>query len=200
MTSSGEEKAWEILKGLAPADVCKNALVQYDKIAGRYILKSFCTDFYINPGEKIIKSTDSAGEAVIKRYGYFFNHSCLWYLVHTRDIPFTGRLIKPVNIKGGEMFFRGSHVLPLENLAERYEDDKEVFLKRGKELCGEVLNFGDASVRLFPVPRIPMTIILWLRDEEFPPRADLLLDSSCELQVPLDIIWSVAMMSLLVMM
>jgi hypothetical protein len=98
------------------------------------------------------------------------------------------------------MFFRGSHVLPLENLAERYEDDKEVFLKRGKELCGEVLNFGDASVRLFPVPRIPMTIILWLRDEEFPPRADLLLDSSCELQVPLDIIWSVAMMSLLVMM
>jgi hypothetical protein len=50
------------------------------------------------------------------------------------------------------------------------------------------------------MPRIPVTLILWLKDEEFHPRADLLLDSTCELQLPLDIIWSIAMMSVLVMM
>lgn len=121
-------------------------------------------------------------------------------MINAKDIPHTGRLIKLNNIKGGEMFFRGSHVLPLESVAKRYEDDKESFIKRGIELCAEVLNYGDASIKLLPMPRIPVTLILWFKDEEFPPRADLLLDSTCELQLPLDIIWSIAMMSVLVMM
>ncbi len=50
------------------------------------------------------------------------------------------------------------------------------------------------------MPKIPVTLILWLQDEEFPARADLLFDSSCELHVPIDIIWSIAMMSTLVML
>ncbi len=47
---------------------------------------------------------------------------------------------------------------------------------------------------------MPVTLILWLGDEEFPPRADLLLDSSCEIHLPLDIIWSVAMLTVLMML
>jgi hypothetical protein len=50
------------------------------------------------------------------------------------------------------------------------------------------------------MPRIPVIMILRLGDEEFPPRVDLLLDSTCELHLPLDIIWSIAMMSALVML
>jgi hypothetical protein len=200
MRSPGEEKAWQTLKGLDPAEVCKNAAVLYDEKYCNYVVKSFCTDFYVSPEKKIIKSTDATGEALIKKHGYFFIHSCLWYLVHAKDISFAGRLLKPVNIKGGEIFFRGSHVLPLDNLAKRYGDDKEGFIKRGKELCAEALAYGDASCKLFPMPRIPVILVLWLADDEFPPRSDLLLDSTCEIQLPLDIIWSMAMLSVLVMM
>ena len=200
MISPGEEKAWEILRGLDPSVVCRNASVAFDEKGGYYILKSFCTDFSVSPEEMVIKSLTSIGETIITKYSYFFIHSCLWYMINAKDIPHTGRLIKPNNIKGGEMFFRGSHALPLESMAKRYEDDKESFIKRGIELCAEVLNYGDASIKLLPMPRIPVTLILWLKDEEFPPRADLLLDSTCELQLPLDIIWSIAMMSVLVMM
>src|SRR4030065_151174 len=95
--------------------------------------------------------------------------------------------------KGGDLFLRGSHILPLGRVARRYGNDKEAFIKRGKELCAEAVNYGDVSIKLLPMPRIPVTVILWLKDEEFPPRADLLLDSTCELQLPLDIIWSIAM-------
>ncbi len=157
-------------------------------------------DFLVKPEEKIIRSAAPQGETILKRYGYFFIHSCLWYLVKAKDLPLTGRLIKPFNIKGGEMFFRGSHILPLENVGQRYRKDKEAFIKRGRELGAEALNYGEASIKLLPMPRIPVTLILWLEDEEFPPRADILLDSTCELQLPLDIIWSIAMMSVLVMM
>jgi hypothetical protein len=48
------------------------------------------------------------------------------------------------------------------------------------------------------MPRIPVTLILWLSDEEFPARADLLFDSTCEIHLPLDILWSIAMMTILV--
>jgi hypothetical protein len=200
MISSGEEKAWEILKGLDTSVVCRNASVTFNEKEGHYIVRSFCDDFYILPKERVIKSTTPQGEIVIQRYGYFFIHSWLWYLINAKDIPLTEKLIKPQNIRGGDLFFRGSHVLPLDKLAIRYGDDKEDFIKKGKDLCAEVLNYGDASLKLLPMPTIPVTLILWLKDEEFPPRADLLLDYSCELQFPLDIIWSIAMMSVLVMM
>nr|NIP92808.1 DUF3786 domain-containing protein [Akkermansiaceae bacterium] len=66
---------------------------------------------------------------------------------------------------------------------------------RGLDLGGWALSFGDASVELLPLPRIPVSLILWKGDDEFPSRADLLFDSSCEMHLPLDIIWSAAMLS-----
>jgi len=197
---SGEEKAWEILSGLEPSSVCNNASASFDQSQKIYILRSFCTDFLIDPGSKTITSTSPQGEFVLKKYGYFFAHSCLWYLVNAKDVPLAGRLVKPVNIKGGEMFFRGSHVIPLDKLEERYGADKEAFTKKGRDLCAEVSDLGDASLKLLPMPRIPVTLILWLADEEFPPRADLLLDASCEVQLPIDVVWSITMVSVLVML
>ncbi len=200
MMTSGEGKAWEILRGLDPSIVCRNASVSFDEKDRYYILSSFCINFSVRPEEKIIKNLTPQGEIIIKKYGYFFIHSCLWYLINAKDISLTGKLIKPSNLKGGDTFFRGTHILPLDSIAKRYGDDKEAFIKKGKELCAEVLNYGDLSIKLLPLPRIPVTLILWLKDEEFPPRAELLLDSTCELQLLLDIIWSIAMMSVLVMM
>ena len=200
MISPGIEKAWEALRGLDTSVVCRNASVLFDENTSSYTLRSFCTDFSINLNERSIKSSSPQGKILITRYGYFFIHSCLWYLIHAKDIPLTGRLIKPENMKGGELFFRGSHVLPLDKIAGTYGDNKEAFIKRGGEICAEVSTHGDASLQLLPMPRIPVILILWVNDEEFPARADLLFDSTCEFHLPLDILWSIAMFSLLVML
>ncbi len=200
MVSPGEEKAWEILRGLDPADVCRNASVVFSEKNRQYTVRSLCTDFSILLHEKLIKSNDPAGEFLIKRHGYFFIHSCLWYLIHAKNIPCTGRFVKPADLKGGDIFFRGSHLLPLENLAKKYGDDKEAFIKRSSELCGEAVSYGDSAVQLLPMPKIPVILILWLRDEEFPARAELLFDSSCEMHLPIDILWSLAMLGVLVML
>jgi hypothetical protein len=200
MTSPGEEKAWDMIASRDHSVTGRNASVLFDEKRGCYVMRSFCTDVYIHPQERTIKSSTPEGEIIIGRYGYFFVHSCLWYLIHAKDIPLTGRLIKPVNLKGGEIFFRGSHALPLEGVARKYGHDREAFIRKGKELCGELLEYGDVSLGFLPLPRVPVTVILWVGDEEFPPGADLLFDSSCEMHLPLDIIWSIAMTTLLVMM
>ncbi len=198
--SSGEEKGWEILSNLNPDEVCARTKAAFDSSTGVYTLKSFHRDVMISPQRKEIFCMATDADVLLKKLGYFSKLSILWYLVSAKDIPLSGQLVKPVNLKGGQLFFRGTHILPLDGLAEKYGNDTEGFLLRGKVLGAEPQKYGDASVRLSPLPRIPVTLILWRGDEEFPPRADILFDSTCEIHLPLDIIWSIAMMSVLIMM
>lgn len=198
--SSGENKAWEILKGLDPVTLCRNAQVDFDYASGLYLLKSFGIDVYIDPANKRIYGDAPEGAILLDRLGYFSRPSILWYLTGAKDIPLSGKLLQPVNLRGGQIFFRGTHVLPLERLAEKYCNDIEGFLKRGGQLGGSRLGYGDAAVRLFPFPRIPVVLILWREDEEFPARADLLFDSACEFHLALDVLWSTAMKSILIML
>lgn len=198
--SSGEEKAWNILKELSPEDVCRSAMVKYDAASGAYLLKSFGMDISVDPEKSRIYSGAPEAGLLLDRLGYFSRLSILFYLTSAKNIPFSGRLVQPVNLKGGQVFFRGTHVLPLDKLALKYGSDAKSFMKRGTELGGAQMDYGDASLQLFPFPRIPVVIILWLEDEEFPARTDLLFDSTCEFHLALDILWSTAMKSLLMML
>jgi len=198
MASSGEQKAWEILNTLDPLVVCKNAAVSFNKPDGCYILRSFCSDFSINPYEKVIRNLAPEGDIFIKKYGHFFILSSLWYLIKAQNIPLTEKLIKPEDLKGGNMFLRGTHLLPLTEVEKKYGNHKEAFIEKGRELCGKVSDHGDIAIKLLPLPRIPVELILWLADDEFPSRANLLLDSTCEFHLPLDIIWSIVMVTILI--
>jgi hypothetical protein len=201
ITASGENKAWEILATLDPQDVCKTASVLYDRASGSYLVKSFGMDFYVSPGEKKIFSHDPASGVLLERLGDFFRLSMLWYLVKAKDVICAGGLVKLQNIRGGDIFTKGSHVLPLDKIAQKYGNDINRFIEKGKEMGGEVLpKQGDASVKLLPFPRLPAVMTLWIADEEFPASADLMFDSTCELQLPTDIIWSIALMTVLIML
>ncbi len=200
INNPGEEKAWEILATLKPEDVCRTAVVSYDHSSGHYMLRSFGMDFTVSPADRSISSSAAGSDVLLRKLGYFFRLSALWYLAGAKEIACTERPVKLQDIPGGDAFTRGSHVLPLEPVPAKYGRDKAGFLEKGTSLGGEPVRLGDAAVRLYPLPRVPVIVSLWLEDEEFPARVDLLLDSTCCLQLQPDIIWSVAMMSLLVML
>ena len=63
--------------------------------------------FSVHPGKREIKNIQPEGEIILKKYGYFFNLSALCYLITAKDIPFSGKLVKPAGLKGGERFFQG---------------------------------------------------------------------------------------------
>lgn len=199
-TWPGEQKAWEIVEALDPSEVCARAVVTYDRDTGLYAVPAYGQVFSMAPGGREIVSGTALGIRLLSTREYFFSLSILWYLACARDIPLSGRLVKPVHMKGGQMFARGTHVLPLDELAGRYSADREGFLKRGALFGGIPWDHGDASVRLMAFPRVPVYIVLWSGDEEFPPRADLMLDATSELQLPTDVVWSIASMSVLLML
>jgi hypothetical protein len=196
----GEAKAWETLAGLRPKDVCAGAKASYDDSAGAYTIKTFGIDFIVSMGDRKIASKDPEAGLFLERYKDFFRLAVLWYMTSAKDIPATGRLIRPLDVKGGQRFFSGTHVLPLDRIQDRFGKDKKAFIERGLRFGSEIASFGDAAIRLYPLPRVPVTIILWLQDEEYPARATLFFDSTVDFQLSLsDMVWSVAMMTTLVM-
>jgi len=198
--SPGEEKAWEALRTIDPDDVCARTGAIYDSILGLYRFTSFGKDFSLSPRDRKIYSDAPESDTLLQKLGFFFNFSIVCSFYNAKDVPLAGKLINPVNMKSGQLFFRGSHVLPLDKVSERYGGNRDGFLQRGRALGGVGLEYGDAAGKLFPLPRVPVVLILWLADEEFPARADILFDSSAEIQLPIDVIWSISMLSLLVML
>jgi len=51
---------------------------------------------------------------------------------------------------------------------------------------------GDAAFRFQILPRIPVLVILWYGDEEFEASAKLLMDSTIDTHLPLDVIYAMA--------
>jgi hypothetical protein len=196
----GEAKAWEILAGLRPKDVCSGARAVYDESSRAYTIRAFGIDFLVSLDSKTITSRDPKSVPFLERYKDFFRLAVLWYMTSAKNIPATGRLISPLDVKGGMRFFSGTHVIPLDLIEDRFGRDKAAFIERGLRFGSEIASYGDAAVRLYPLPRVPVTVILWLQDDEYPARATLFFDSTVDFQLSLsDIVWSVAMMATLVM-
>jgi len=196
----GEEQAWEMLSQSAFIDVCRDAKADFDKSSGHYALAMFNSKILISPGSRKICGDSRVADLLLNKLPHYSRLSALRYLVEAKNIPLSGNLVNPREVNGGMIFSQGSHMLPLDKVIEKYKDNVEAFVRRGLTLGGEQLGYGDASVRLFPLPRVPVVILIWKQDEEFPARADILFDSTCSQHLPTDIIWSTAMMSILVLL
>jgi hypothetical protein len=124
----------------------------------------------------------------------------LEYLLRARKVSHLGRLIKPESLPGGQIYAKGTHILPLEGLTEMYGHNRGAFVARGRSLDGSELDFGDASVHLQPLAQLPVALILWEPDDEFPARTDFLFYNGCKGQLAPDIMWAIAMMTIALML
>ena len=196
----GEERAWELLVGLDPQDVCRRSLSVFDQSAGTYNVGVFGMPVTVSAERRTMGGSNPDSDLVLKKMAYFSRLSILHYLIGAQAVPSSGRLVKPLELKVGALYFRGSHVLPLDAIAARYRRDVDGFMGQGIRFGGRRQPFGDAAVELRPFPRLPVTVVLWREDDEFAARADLMLDATCEVHVPADILWSIAMMSVKAML
>ncbi|MHB8835083.1 MAG: DUF3786 domain-containing protein [Candidatus Methylomirabilia bacterium] len=196
-TTTGENRAWELLAAGDPAQVCVRAEADFDPDDGRYRILSFGRVFTVNPVERLILGSETGGEAFLTRYVSLFRLALLWYLIKATAARPSGKLVKPASLPGGDIFVKGSHILPLAALAAKYATRPAAFLAAGAALGGIPAAYGDAALVLSPFPKVPATVLLWIEDDEFPARADLLFDTTAPQHLPTDILWSVALMSIL---
>ena len=198
--TGAEELAWEKILSLEQDDVCRRAIATCDAAGGSFHLACFAADITVTPSARKISSRSLTGQFLLHDLKFYSRIAVLYYLIGAKDIPLAGELVKPASLDGGLIFESGTHVLPTGNLAARFGSDSSAFVRRGLELGGERYDHADAAVRLHPFPRMPVYLFLWHEDEEFPARADILFDASCKQHLPTDILWSTAVISLLMML
>ncbi len=200
MACPGEKEAWEILSGLDSKKVTTNAEASYSSSDSAYELTCFGQAIRISLADRTILGRSSLGTALVVALGEYSRLSILRYLIHAKDLPLSGQLVHPADLLGGGMFVKGTHVLPLQNLATCFADRGSDFAAIGESLGGSRLDHGDMSLELFPFPRVPVVLIVWSGDEEFSANASLLVDARCGAHLPIDIVWSTAMMSIEMML
>ena len=107
-----------------------------------------------------------------------FLYWMLYYYAESDIVPLTNELIPYDKLPGGYAFFGAFRQLTNEPLIKAFGDNFDDFKKCCAHFKGVQQSFGDISFQIAALPLIPITIVLWERTEEFPPRCSVFYDKS----------------------
>lgn len=121
-----------------------------------------------------------------------FSLFIVYYLLHCEKTGASGEWISEKDVPGGATFFRGPHEIPSHLISERFGDDVGSFGRVCAHLSGTPLEMGDAAYRFEITSKIPVAVLLWEGDGEFPPAASILYDRTITRHLTPDIIFVLA--------
>ena len=178
------EGLWEQLEKLDFISTAQRAKCEYLSDEERYIIQLLNTEYIVDLSDKKIYSNHKDS---LKKPAAFLEELCiLAYLINAKEIPLANNLIKAETLPGGQFFFRGIHKLPTEKLEKAFGARPQALLEISDRFEAQICEFGDASISLYVLPRLPLTIVIWRGDEEFEARASVLFDKTVASQIPLD--------------
>jgi hypothetical protein len=181
------EGLWQQLLELDGQETAQRAKCRYLLNPERYVIPLLNSEYIVNLPEKKVLSAESSSEA-----GFPEELCILTYLINSQDLPVADKLTTAQGLPEGQFFFRGPHKLATEKLEEVFGQHPERLYDVMDEFGAKRCEFGDTSVELYVLPRIPLTIVIWRGDEEFGARASILFDETAAAQLPLDALWAAA--------
>ncbi|MDZ7698914.1 MAG: DUF3786 domain-containing protein [Deltaproteobacteria bacterium] len=188
MTNGIDPCHFKDLMEMDPPDVCRRALCSYDSDSQGYTLAIWDADYGVYPGASRIVHLKNDTEVTDTFLSLFIVH----YLLTSQERPITKEWISVKDIPGGATFFRGPHAIPGYLIEKRYGDDIDEFCEACEQLSGTPMDMADKAYSFKIAPRIPVAVLLWKGDDEFPAEAKLLFDKSIGDHLALDIIFAVA--------
>jgi len=188
MTNAIDTCHFQDLAGKDPEEICRRALCRYDSNKGCYTLSVWGEDYGIYPGEsKIIRIREDKSD-INTFLGLFIVH----YLLTSKAIPISKEWISEKDIPGGVAFFRGPHAIPTYLIEKRYGDNMGGLCNTCEQLDGIPLDMADKAYSFKIAPRIPVAVLLWKGDDEFPAESKILFDRTIVEHLALDIIFALA--------
>ena len=178
------EGLWEQLVGLDRQRTAVRAKCQYLSDPERYVITMLNTEYVVNLSDKQIFPIQPGSPPTPAE---FLEQLCLLaYLINAQDLLLANKLVKPEALPSGQFFFRGLHSLPTDKLERTFGQCPERLYRAIEQFGAKQREFGDASVELYVLPRIPLTIVVWRGGDEFPARASILFDQTAAAHMPLD--------------
>jgi len=170
-----DPRLWDALRQADPREITARALVEYDFEESVYVVPFLNTAALCYPETEEIE--------VLGRLGHFskdfqLNLVILHYLLYARDKPLANKWVSEKDLPGGGLFFTASHALPMESLTGAFDVRPSLLDAAAVSIGGEKVNMGGLSYRFRVLPRIPILMIFWIRDEEFEPSSHVLFDET----------------------
>nr|WP_240986883.1 DUF3786 domain-containing protein [Acididesulfobacillus acetoxydans] len=108
----------------------------------------------------------------------------LHYLSRSGPVQEQGRLISYKEIPGGSIYIQPFSNRAIRPLVQAFGERPQALSEVGLRLGGRVAAHGDAAVTIPVFPHIPVTLVIWGGDDEFPPNGNILFDASAARILP----------------
>jgi hypothetical protein len=181
------EELWNILSGMDIIDVETRSLSEHNPETQNYRLRILNRDYDISPANRSVKLAESFPE---QPPDFYLQLAAVNYLIGVKDLPLTGQWIAGTQFPSGPLFFRGPHKMPTHKLEKAFGRNQDGFASLSLSFGGKKVDGGDCAFEFFFFPRLPVRLILWLADEEFPARMVFLFDRSADQHFKLDGLWA----------
>lgn len=100
------------------------------------------------------------------------------YLLQAKGTPLTGRVVSYKELPGGSNYFPNFSQRVIQPILKYFGPEPERLRIVAAALGGYPADYGDVAVTINAFSRVPVTMVLWRGDEEFPPEGNMLFDSS----------------------
>ena len=107
----------------------------------------------------------------------------------------SGNWIAYREIPGASFYFGAFVKRAINPLTKAFGGDIDGLKKAARALDGTAVEPGDAAFEFSLFPKVPLRLVLWAGDDEFPPDANILFDETIgEIFSPEDVAWLAGML------
>ena len=183
---------WKRLRDADPQDVAERSLARYDAETGTYHLRLLTDELVIDSSRESVAWAD-AKQREGKPPAFHQWLVGVVYLLSAQAQPPTGNWVGPNSLPYGEFFFRGPHALPTGLITDAFSERPQQFTEAARALGGRAWQQGRHAFEMPALPRVPILIQFWEKDDEFPARAGFLFDRNACDHLMVDALGSLAL-------
>jgi len=92
--------------------------------------------------------------------------------------PETHQPISFAQLPGGRSYYNAFKRRAVQQIERVFGSNPHTLYKAAELLDAKKVDYGDYSVKIYALPLVPVYVVLWSTNSEFPPSANILFDSS----------------------
>jgi hypothetical protein len=108
----------------------------------------------------------------------------LHYFTRAAGTPLSGNFITYKELQEGINYYPTFFKRAIDPIINYFKDEPQKLLDVAKIMGGQKVEYGDTALTFNAFPRVPLTIVIWQGDKEFPPDGNIMFDSTIKDYLP----------------
>ena len=108
----------------------------------------------------------------------------LHYFTQAKGTPLANKMISFKELPEGAHYFPTFYLRAIKSLVSCFGKEPQRLLDIAKTLDGQKADYGDTAVTVNAFSQIPITLVLWQGNDEFPPEGSIMFDSTISDYLP----------------